>query len=232
MLVEMLSGRRVSVIDLCSLIYQEGLPMKALIIQLGLLLLLAASHGAAQTATPAEPQPDTQPTRSAEELKAQLYERFVSNRLESPAVAYEAGKEFIQRYEAVDGPDDQYVAYLRKWVAAYEKLSQETGRFRPNEISRRVYSAKEVEVKARLLFKPEPLYTSEARIKDIHGVVTLEAILRADGRITGIKAINGLPAGLTEKAIEAARLITFIPAMKDGLPVSQSIKLKYAFNLN
>ncbi|MBA3323229.1 MAG: energy transducer TonB, partial [Pyrinomonadaceae bacterium] len=37
--------------------------------------------------------------------------------------------------------------------------------------------------------------------------------------------------GLTEKAIEAARRITFTPAEKDGRPVSQYITLVYNFNI-
>jgi hypothetical protein len=37
--------------------------------------------------------------------------------------------------------------------------------------------------------------------------------------------------GLTEQAIKAARRIKFIPATKDGQPVSTYIQLEYNFNL-
>jgi hypothetical protein len=40
-----------------------------------------------------------------------------------------------------------------------------------------------------------------------------------------------LPFGLTEKAIAAARLIKFVPAMKGGRPVSVHMQLEYNFNL-
>jgi hypothetical protein len=43
--------------------------------------------------------------------------------------------------------------------------------------------------------------------------------------------VSGLPYGLTEKAIAAARQIRFQPAMKDGRAVSQFIQIEYNFNL-
>ncbi len=48
---------------------------------------------------------------------------------------------------------------------------------------------------------------------------------------TGITAVSGLPYGLTERAIAAARQIKFVPATKDGRPVSMYIQLEYNFNL-
>ncbi|MDT5059855.1 MAG: hypothetical protein QOH63_562, partial [Acidobacteriota bacterium] len=44
-------------------------------------------------------------------------------------------------------------------------------------------------------------------------------------------AVSGLPNGLTERAIAAARQIRFTPAMKDGHAVSQYIQIEYNFNL-
>ncbi|MBD0373542.1 MAG: energy transducer TonB, partial [Pyrinomonadaceae bacterium] len=46
-----------------------------------------------------------------------------------------------------------------------------------------------------------------------------------------IRAVKGLPDGLTEKAIAAARQIKFVPAQKDGRNVSQYIQIEYNFNL-
>jgi len=92
-------------------------------------------------------------------------------------------------------------------------------------------TGKEVSVKARVLSKPEPQYTEEARKEQITGTVVLRAIFAANGRVIGIRPLSGLPAGLTERAIHAARLIKFIPAMKDGKPVSMFVQLEYNFNL-
>jgi len=59
----------------------------------------------------------------------------------------------------------------------------------------------------------------------------LRAVLSSGGQITNIQPMKRLPDGLTEKAIEAARRITFTPAEKDGRPVSQYITLVYNFNI-
>jgi TonB family protein len=95
----------------------------------------------------------------------------------------------------------------------------------------RVYTTKDVTSKARILSRPEPQYTEEARRNQVTGTVVLRAIFAANGSVTGIKAIKGLPDGLTEKAIAAARQIKFVPAQKDGRAVSQYIQIEYNFNL-
>jgi protein TonB len=93
-----------------------------------------------------------------------------------------------------------------------------------------ILTSKEVSVKARVLSKPEPQYTDEARAKLITGTVVLRAIFAANGRVVGIHVVSGLDGGLTERAIEAARHIKFVPAIKDGRPVSMFIQLEYNFN--
>jgi TonB family protein len=95
----------------------------------------------------------------------------------------------------------------------------------------RVFSGKEVTQKARVLSKPEPQYTEEARKNQITGTVVLRAVFTSGGQVTNIRAVSGLPYGLTERAIAAARLIKFSPAMKDGRAVSMYIQLEYNFNL-
>ena len=94
-----------------------------------------------------------------------------------------------------------------------------------------IYSSKEVTVRARVISKPEPLYTEEARQKQVTGTIVIRAIFAANGQVVGIHATSGLPAGLTQQAIAAARRIKFIPATKDGKPVSTWIQLEYNFNL-
>ena len=85
--------------------------------------------------------------------------------------------------------------------------------------------------KARVLSKPEPQYTEEARKNQITGTVVLRAVFTSGGQVTNIRSVSGLPFGLTERAIAAARQIKFSPAMKDGRPVSMYIQLEYNFNL-
>lgn len=95
----------------------------------------------------------------------------------------------------------------------------------------RVFSGKDVTSKAKVLSKPEPQYTEEARKNQVTGTVVLRAVFTSGGQVTGIKAVSGLPYGLTERAIAAARQIKFVPATKDGRPVSMYIQLEYNFNL-
>ena len=93
----------------------------------------------------------------------------------------------------------------------------------------RVYRGKEVDVKAKLLTKPEPSYPGKALESRASGLVILRVIFAKTGRVESIRVVQGQPDGLTEKAIEAAKRITFIPAMKDGKPVSMWMQLEYNF---
>jgi TonB family protein len=101
----------------------------------------------------------------------------------------------------------------------------------PNKIYSGIYSGIDVTEKARVLSKPEPTYTEEARKNQITGTVVLRAVFTSGGQVSNIRAVSGLPYGLTERAIAAARLIKFLPATKDGHPVSMYIQLEYNFNL-
>jgi TonB family protein len=95
----------------------------------------------------------------------------------------------------------------------------------------RPFPASEVTERARILSKPEPGFTEEARRGNVTGVVRLRAVFSASGEVTNITVIKGLPSGLTEKAIGAARQIRFHPALKDGHVVSQWVTLEYNFNI-
>ncbi len=95
----------------------------------------------------------------------------------------------------------------------------------------RVFPASQVGQRARVIAKPEPQYTDEARRNQITGTVVLRAVFSRSGDVTNIRAVQSLPFGLTEKAIAAARQIRFLPATKDGYPVSVYVQLEYNFNL-
>jgi len=95
----------------------------------------------------------------------------------------------------------------------------------------KIFNSREVSSKARVTFKPEPQYTEEARKNQVTGTVVLRAIFTSGGQVSNIRAVSGLPFGLTERAIAAARQIKFLPATKDGHPVSMYIQLEYNFNL-
>ena len=83
--------------------------------------------------------------------------------------------------------------------------------------------------RVRLLKKPEPSYTDEARANKVIGTVILKVVFTSKGTVENIHVVRELPYGLTERAIEAAKKIKFVPAMKDGHPVSMWMQLEYVF---
>lgn len=95
----------------------------------------------------------------------------------------------------------------------------------------KVFSSKDVTARARVLEKPEPQYTEAARKNQVTGTVVLKAVFSSSGAVTNISTIRGLPDGLTERAIAAAKNIRFVPAQKDGHNVSMWMQLEYNFNL-
>ncbi|MGE0104118.1 MAG: TonB family protein [Blastocatellales bacterium] len=86
-------------------------------------------------------------------------------------------------------------------------------------------------LKPTILYKEKAKYTEEARQNKVQGTVVLNVVFTADGRISNIRVVRGLPDGLTEKAIEAAQKIRFRPAVKNGSPVSVRGNLEFTFNL-
>ena len=95
----------------------------------------------------------------------------------------------------------------------------------------RVFSARDVDQRVRILEKPEPGYTEAARRNETNGTVVLSVVFTASGQVTDIKVIHGLPDGLSELAVAAAKRIKFKPAMIYGRAVSTYMQLEYNFNL-
>lgn len=102
--------------------------------------------------------------------------------------------------------------------------------FRP-DTGEQVFTGKDVDVKARLISKTEPTYTKDARDNGVEGVVIIRAVFSKNGQVEYLRVVQGLPYGLTEQALKAAREIKFVPAMKDGKAVSMWIQLEYNFTL-
>ena len=87
--------------------------MKVLLSRFALATLLAvagASIGASQFAVVAQETDDP--------VKIQIYQRFRDNYQRNPDAAYQAARDYLQKYQK---DKDQYTDYLSKWVAAYER---------------------------------------------------------------------------------------------------------------
>jgi TonB family protein len=85
--------------------------------------------------------------------------------------------------------------------------------------------------KPTILHVEKAKYTEEARQNHVQGEVILSLVLTCDERITDIRVIRGLPEGLTEKAIEAAKKTRFKPAVRNGAPVSVRMTFTNTFAL-
>jgi len=79
--------------------------------------------------------------------------------------------------------------------------------------------------------KPRPGYTDSARQANIQGTVTLRVTFLGNGQIGSISPVKGLPNGLTEQAIAAARRISFEPKKVDGQGVSVTKVIEYTFSI-
>jgi TonB family protein len=94
-----------------------------------------------------------------------------------------------------------------------------------------IIKGRDLVIKARIMTKPEPSYTEQARKDQITGTVVIKCVFSSSGAVKDIVVVYKLPDGLTEKAVAAAKQIRFIPAQKDGRFVSMYLQLEYNFNL-
>ena len=99
------------------------------------------------------------------------------------------------------------------------------------EAPEETFSSKEVDRKAKLVMKPEPSYTENARMAQVTGTIVLKGVFSASGSVVNIEVLSSLPHGLTENAIEACRKIKFFPAVKNGKRVATQMQFEFNFNL-
>jgi len=85
--------------------------------------------------------------------------------------------------------------------------------------------------KLSITSKPRPGYTDSARQANIQGTVILRVTFLGSGQIGSISPVKGLPNGLTEQAIAAARRISFTPQMAGGVPQSVTKQIEYTFSI-
>jgi TonB family protein len=95
-----------------------------------------------------------------------------------------------------------------------------------------VFAPNEVTIKAKLLSRPKPEYTAEARQRAFEGVIAVRVVVLKNGAASTVKITGrGGPFGLNESAIQAACKMEFVPASKDGERVAQWFKTEIVFRL-
>jgi TonB family protein len=163
------------------------------------------------------------------DMRAELLSAAFERREESVASAKERLRVAAERLRRLADPlaggsrkeDLNELASTLEFYGAPKRKGDPPGAFRQSDVS----------TKAVILAKPTPGYTEDARRNLTTGTVRLRAVLGADGRVRHIMVVEGLPNGLTERSIEAARQIRFTPATLDGRRVSQYVTLEYNFNV-
>lgn len=83
----------------------------------------------------------------------------------------------------------------------------------------------------QITFKPNPVYTSEARQMRLEGEVLLEVNFGANGELKVNRVVRGLGHGLDEAAVDAANKIRFKPAMRDGVAVDSTAVVHVSFQM-
>lgn len=83
----------------------------------------------------------------------------------------------------------------------------------------------------RLLREVKAEYTEDARRRGITGDVELEIVVRHDGGVGDVHVLQGLAAGLDERAIAAVKQWRFEPARRKGVPVDVLVEVAVEFTL-
>jgi TonB family protein len=121
------------------------------------------------------------------------------------------------------------VASLLMLALAPFTLAQEASQSSSGYTVEKIYSSDEVTKPAVIISNPKLDYKMAAGNNDVDGVVRLSMTLSSSGRVENIQVVNGLSLGQNNASIRTARQIKFMPAVKDGLPVSQSHTQEYTF---
>lgn len=114
-------------------------------------------------------------------------------------------------------------------------LAQEPSAATPDadtDTRERVYTREEVTKPAVIVSMPDPVYhNSGPKLVDLTGTVKVSVVLSSSGRVTNVQLLEGLSKGQNSASLRAARRIAFMPARKDGVPVSQSFVASYGFTV-
>lgn len=101
-----------------------------------------------------------------------------------------------------------------------------------------VFAQENVERQAFILFEPQPKISDEVKQAGAKGQIRVEVVLRNDGdvdveeRFANLSCDSGKECGIGDSqyhAQNAAQSIIFIPARKDGHPVSQKKTIVYDY---
>ena len=82
-----------------------------------------------------------------------------------------------------------------------------------------------------ITYKPNPVYTDEARSLKLEGEVLLEVNFSANGTLHVNRVVRGMGHGLDEAAQAAANKMRFKPALRNGTPVDSTAIVHVTFQM-
>jgi TonB family protein len=90
---------------------------------------------------------------------------------------------------------------------------------------------KEKRTLSEVIYQSLPPYTEAAKKAGIEGVVVLEAVITAEGKVKDVKVLRGLGYGLDESAVQAVtEHWRFKPATNNGQPIDTKVSIEILFN--
>ncbi len=107
--------------------------------------------------------------------------------------------------------------------------TQEVAQLTPHNLQRADTGAPTTSVE--ITYKPNPIYTDEARRLKLEGEVLLEVMFGANGQLQVNRVVRGLGHGLDEAAIAAANKMHFKPALRNGQPMDSTAIVHVVFQL-
>jgi TonB family protein len=82
-----------------------------------------------------------------------------------------------------------------------------------------------------ITYKPNPVYSEEARQLRMEGEVLLEVMFSSNGQLHVNRVVRGLGHGLDEAAVAAAGKMRFKPALRNGEPIDSTAVVHVVFQL-
>ncbi len=108
-------------------------------------------------------------------------------------------------------------SYTGSWIIHFAELKQSE--------DKTALSAPEATMKV------DPAYPPDVLRDKVEGVVTLYAVIRADGTVDGIKVLDSLDSRLDENAVRALSRWHFRPGTKNGEPVALEAVVEVPFRM-
>ena len=133
---------------------------------------------------------------------------------------YGAAVEDYEKAIQIATPQDEGLARLRELAAALKSY-----------VEFQKHKGDPAYQKAKLLNRPMPNYSIEARRAGVQGMVELAVLISEKGEVSSVLLFSRLGYGLDEEAVKAARKLKFTPASKDGHPVPYWSRVFVEFNI-